>query len=741
MKIDRRSFLSFIIGGAAGTAVSPLPWKLIDDSAIWTQTWPWVPVPEEGKVNYIKSTCTLCPGGCGISVRLIEDRPVKIDGIEGHPVNNGGLCLLGLSGLQFLYDPSRIKAPMKRIGERGEGKWKTISWSEAVTLVADNLNELRSKGKSQGLSCISGSDQGTVPNLFKRFLDAYGSANFIRTPSMTDSYELVLKLMHGVEDSAGFDFENTDFVLSFGSGLFDGWGSPARIFHVNNLWHQTGTHIVQVDTRLSHSAAKANRWIPINPGTEVILALGLAHVIIQNQLYQKDFIDNYSYGFENWKRVVLKEYSPETVEKITGVSKSMIMALAKDFARSKNPLAICGTGKGKNPGSASLFMAVHALNALAGSINTEGGVWAVEDPEYIQWPEIVRDGTAESGIHNERVDGAGSENYPYVQYLPNRFIEMLNTSKDTPVDSLFVYAANPLYTLPDTPSVKKAFNKIPFIVSFSSYMDETTSHADIILPEHGYLERYEDVPQPRTFHRPFIGLSRPVVKPQFNTRYAGDVLIALAGELGGAVSGAFPWKNYEHCLKETLADKWNVLNEEGYWMDASFSAPGWKNTFKTPTLKFDFSYGELFSLPHFCIIGLQADVESYPLILIPYDSIRLASGFVAEPPFMMKTVGDDVLKKNDMFVEIHPDTAKKYELREGSRVKITTPVGEATVRVHLFEGILPNLIAAPRGLGHTAYHKYISGKGVNVNTLIGPMEDPASGYDAAWGIGAKLSKV
>ena len=107
MKIDRRSFLSFVIGGAAGTTLSPLPWKVLDDVSIWTQMWPWTPVPEDGEVSYVNSTCTLCPGGCGISVRLIDDRPVKIEGTEGHPVNDGGLCVLGLSGLQLLYAQSR----------------------------------------------------------------------------------------------------------------------------------------------------------------------------------------------------------------------------------------------------------------------------------------------------------------------------------------------------------------------------------------------------------------------------------------------------------------------------------------------------------------------------------------------------------------------------------------------------------------------------------------------------------
>ena len=116
MNIDRRSFLSFVIGGAAGTALTPLPYKLTDDLSIWTQNWPWTPVPADGEVSHVGSTCTLCQGKCGILVRKIDDRAVKIEGLPGHPVNDGAICLLGLSGLQLLYSPYRIRTPLKRSG-------------------------------------------------------------------------------------------------------------------------------------------------------------------------------------------------------------------------------------------------------------------------------------------------------------------------------------------------------------------------------------------------------------------------------------------------------------------------------------------------------------------------------------------------------------------------------------------------------------------------------------------------
>ena len=760
MKIDRRSFLSFVIGGAAGTALTPLPWKLTDDLAIWTQNWPWTPVPPNGEVSYVNSACMLCPGGCGITVRKIDDRAVKIEGMKGHPVNDGGICILGLSGLQLLYGPTRVKTPLKRVGNRGEGRWEKISWEKAISEVTATLGGLRKKGQAHSVGCISGSDRGTVASLFSRFLFVYGSPNFVRTPSIQDSYEFILHLMQGVQATAGFDFENADFLLSFGSGIIEGWGSPVRMFRANSKLRRTGAKIVQIEPRLSKTAAKSDKWIPINPGTEAALALGIAHVLMKEALYDKTFINNHSFGFKDWtdrqgnpqkgfQTIVLEKYNPENVAGITGVDKSTLVSLARDFARASRPLAIGGRGQGATPGDITEFMAVHALNAMTGRLNRKGGLWALPEPDYIHWPRAEMEGIASRGIQQGRLDGAESDAYPNSKYLLNRFIENIASGKPYPIQVLFIEGSNPLYTQPNTGSVKAAFDKVPFIISFSSYMDETAQYADLILPNHTYLERYEDVPQPAGFQKPIISLTRPVVSPQFNTKYIGDVILLMAKGLGGAVAKAFPWKTYEACLETTLGNKLDTLLQEGYWLDGKFAVPSWNKAFDTPSLKFEFissnqngkSQKETGLLQDFQPIKPEGDTGAFPLILIPYDSMRLANGFIGDPPFMVKTVEDTVLKGNDVFVEINPKTAKELGLSKGQSARLTTPKGTVKARVHFFEGIKPGVIALPRGLGHTAYDNYLANKGVNFNDLIGPIPDPASGLDAAWGIRAKLSKA
>ena len=733
MKLDRRSFLSFVIGGAAGTAVTPLPWKLMDDVSIWSQMWPWTPVPPDGAYTYARSTCTLCPGGCGIAVRKVDERVVKIEGLGGHPVNDGGICPLGLSGPQMLYSPTRVAGPLKRVGQRGEGKWAKISWDEALAEVAGKLTELREDGHPEQLAVFSGAGRGTFSALLARFMSVYGSPNLVRPASVEDAYEIAVYRMHGQQALVGFDLENANFVISFGSGVIEGWGSPVRMIRAKSLWKDRKVPLVQVEPRLSNTAAKADRWLPIRPGTEAALALGLAHVIISEGLYDRNFVDYYTNGFAPWRQMVLDGFAPDKVAEITGVSKDFIIVLARDFAKAGAGVAICGRGRGSTPGSLDEAMAVHALNALVGAINRKGGVWALPGNDEVNWPEVETDETAANGMQRPRLDGAGGGDFGDVRSLPNRFFAAQAQGGADAVKAMLVFEANPLYTQPGTETVKKALDNLDLLVSFSSLMDETAAYADLILPNHLYLERYEDVVAATGLATSVVGLTQPVVAPQRNTRHAGDVVLALAGAVGGPVADAFPWDSFQACLEETLADDWDALTETGYVV-RKVQPAHWFEAFPTASGKFELAGG-------YQPVPIEGDKGAFPLVLVPYDAMRIAAGASANTPFMTKTVGDDVLKGKDVFVEINPKTADAAGLGEGQAAVLSTPRGQARVRIHLSEGIMPGLVAMPRGLGHTAFDDYLAGKGVNVNALIGPVEDPASGLDAAWGIQAKLAKA
>ncbi len=747
-------------GVIGGTTLSPVPWKLTDDISIWTQNWPWTPVPKEGRDSYKTSVCDLCPGGCGIQVRRVADRAVKIDGLPDHPMNQGKLCPLGLSGLQFLYGPARVKSPMKRTGKRGEGKWQRISWDDAIKDITAALKKLRDQKMPQRLAWVAGSDRGTLPQLIQRFMDAYGSPNFLRPPSAHDAYEMAVSLMQGQQGTAGFDIEGADHILSFGAGLFEGWGAPARMLNVYGNMHGS-KHIVQIDPRLSDTAAKADQWIPITPGTEGALALGMAHVIVKESLYKQSFVNQATFGFKDWtdengkihtgfKTLVIKDYSPEIVGQVTGVDPKTIATLARRFSLAKKPIAVIGRGAGRLPGTLDECMAVHALNALVGNLNQAGGVQIMTEPNYAKWPEVKYDPIASAGLQKPRVDGAGTSAYPHARYCLHRLPAAIHKAKgESPVQALFVTHANPMYTLPDTAATKAAFDRIPLVVSFSSYMDETAAYSDYILPNHTFLERYEDVPPPAGTTQSIVGLCQPVVRPVYDTRHVGDAVISIAKSMGGFVENAFPWKDYNSYLKAALKENWKQLTDKGYAKITDFEPKASPGQFNTESGKFEF-YGSITGadegadksvLPGFSGLQPEGKPEQYPLILIAYDSMRIAGGAVGNPPFMTKTVDADVLKDEIMFVEINPKSARKLGFFDGDRVLLTTPKGQAEVRLRFYEGIKPGVMAMPQGFGHTAFSKYLAGKGVNFNSLIAPSDDPKSGLNAAWGIRANISRA
>jgi anaerobic selenocysteine-containing dehydrogenase len=706
MKVDRRSFLGLGLGAVAGVVVSPVGLKLTDDSSIWTQNWPWTPVPVDGEISYDNSVCNLCPGNCGISVRKIAGRPVKIEGLAGYPINDGGACLHGIASLQYLYDPARIKTPLRKTGDRFE----KISWAEAISLTAEKLADIRENNAPQKLACITDKSQGSVPKLFERFLTAFGSPNLYTMPSLESNLEMTAQTLHGAGNTIGFDLENSDFVLSFGAGLIEGWGAPVSCFKANASRKKRHAKLYQVEPRLSNTAANADKWIPINPGTESDLALGICAVIIKNNLFDSS---NFKGSFNKFAIMVQREYSLANVAQVCGIKADDIEKIALLFAKAKMPLAIPGKGRGKNGQNLKEFSAVHTLNCLVGNLNQRGGAFIMPQNNYLSFPEAILDDVAETGAGQEKMAGS-----------INDLVTKLAEAENPIVDALFIYNANPCYSFSDPKRIKEAFKKIPFVVSFSSFLDETAMEADVIFPMNTFLEGMEDVPSQAGLAKNVIGLTRPVIKPVFDTKDPGDALILLAQDLGGTIAENFEWASFAECLEGVTLDIWDALSEEGHLLVSQEAPDG------TPLVDFTF----LSTNP----ATIQTDGD-FELTLIPIDNMRLTGTVPAVSPFALKTVSDKVLTGTDIVVEINPVTAKG--LKDCGDALLTTPVGAVKVKVNFNEGIMPGVIGMVRGLGHTFDNKFVSNKGVNVNDLIGPVIESGSGLDAAFGIKAKISKA
>jgi anaerobic selenocysteine-containing dehydrogenase len=811
--MNRRNFIKFVVGGAVGTALSPLPWKLTDDIAIWTQNLPWVPVPPVGEFSYAKSVCLLCPGGCGIKVRKVDDRAVKIEGRTDYPVNPGGICPLGMGGLQLLYnEKARFTGPMKRIGARGTDTFQAISWDEAFDILAERLSGLRDKGKIEALAAIDGNLRGsTISVMIERFLKALGSPNYMRMPSSEDTYEAAASILMGRQGPVTYDLENADYILSFSSGLLEGWGAPGRVINAWGLWRsgdlKDRVQVVQVESRSSNTASKADKWVPAKPGTETALAMGISHVIIQEGLYDAGFVEKYSFGFydfrssdgvdhKGFKTLVLENYSPEKVAQITGVDAHEIRLIARDFANAAAPIAICGRGKGALYGSLYESMSVLSLNALVGGINRSGGLFIHDPLPLAALPELRQDTTKKDTLTKGRIDKAGSGIYPFSQSLLNNLADSILKETESPIDTIFIFSSNPAFTIPDGGDFRKALEKIPFIASFSPYRDETALLADLILPDHTYLEKIDDIAWPAGLQYPLYGLSTPVVKPLYNTKNSGDAVLGLAKKIGSYTGEAFPWSDYEEVLKTRVKgifdaqagmiaydgseqpwerlqkgdiaspdyqgfdEMWEKIKENGLWYRPVYPPNDPENLFKTASGKFEFhsslidsslkgidlktlgikASGDEICMPHFENISLEED-KSFPLRMYPYELINLSSGWVPNPPYLNKTLFDDQLKKDQSFVDINPDTAEGYNLKQGDSVFIESPKGRIQALVNIFEGAMPGIVFMPLGLGHSAYDDFLRGKGANPNEIIYGGRDPLSGQTVWWNTPVRLVKA
>jgi anaerobic selenocysteine-containing dehydrogenase len=763
MAVDRRDFLKLVIGGAVGTVFSPLPWVSMDEVARWTQRW--APIPEKGGVAYIPSTCKLCPGGCGIRIRVIEEkRAVKIDGNPNHPVNRGGICPLGLAGLQYLYQEDiRIKSPLKRAGSRGAGAWKPIPWEEALSEVTSKLKELRQNNLSHTVAFLDGEGEGSQAQLAARFLQTYGSPNYIRPYQSGDLEEILTQTVHGVRTRIAYDLPKAQYVLSFGSALLDGWGNPCWVARSFQEWRSDSqkerAKIIQVDAMATTTASLADEWIAVKPGTEGILALGLAQVMIEKGWYDKEFIRAKTSGLDELKGLLNKNYTPDQVAKETTISRETIEHLAKDFSSAKQSVALWGKGKGELPVSLFEAQAVHLLNILAGRINRPGGVYLQSGFSYDSWSKVPLDGSAQKGLAQPRLDEAFSSKYPTTGQMAARFFANANRKIPYPVNVLLINEANPVFSFGEK-AVLQAIDQIPLVVSFSPFMDETTTLADLVLPSPTFLERWDDHYGSLGVPFPVYGLTKPILPPIHDTRSMGETLLQLAKNLGGTVQEALPFENMEGVLKQSAKSLYESkkgrltdepVPEEGKFSPASFESfdKFWEQLVAQGTwyqLENKGTEGKgrwnlSFSNFKAGAPGTIQTNKEYPLGMVPQVLLLLQSGYLGNPPFLTKTLGGEILKKNTLVVQMHPDTARSLSLYEGDRLRIQSAKGTIEARLHLFEGARPDCVFVPLGMGHKGNDPTLKNRGANPYPMLDSVEDPLTGLDLSWVTRVKIQKV
>jgi anaerobic selenocysteine-containing dehydrogenase len=799
-KISRRQFLKALgVGAAAASAYElrpggPLLRALTADEQAAQQ------VPQD---QWLPTVCGQCPAGCGIMVRVVDGRAVKIDGLPAHPSNRGKTCPKGQNGLQVLYDPDRIQGPMKRVGERGAGEWQAISWDEAIAEIVNRLSELRSTRQAHTVAFLTGRVQGQMEGVIRRLCQAYGTPNYVDHKSISmAATELAHSYTTGHRQLFGYDWENTNYLLSFGVAFAEAYQPTVRNLRLSGYMRRgranQRTQIVQVDTRFSVTAAKADEWVTIIPGTDGALALGMAYVIIGEDLYDHDFVSRHTFGFEDWtddagvthqgfKSLVMRDYAPSQVEAITGVPADTITRVARDFATTPPAVAIANRSVSMQSNGLFNQMAVEALNALVGSIDSRGGPMIQRPAPYLPWPDVHLDATAEEGLSQPRLDHAGTARYPLAKSVYQQLPASIAADDPYALNALFLYYTNPLFSSPEVEPVRELLKKVPFVVSFSPFLDDSSQYADLILPDHTYLERLQDVEMVPSTGYPVVGLRQPVVAPLFDTRHTGDVLIQIARELGGTVAMAFPWDSFEEALQyringlwrselgDIIATEyqffWEEFRRRSLWSDPPYRFGEWSRVFATPSGRYEFyaqrlktdlaeaagseeridallenagvrARGDELFLPHYEPSRSVGDPDKYPFFLNSYKLMTHAEGRGANQPHLQEMLGTFLNQQWDSWLEINPTVARHLGIADGDQVWVESSTGERVkVRAVLFEGARPDVVNVPFELGHEAYGRWAKGRGVNPNRLLVNDTNPLTGTLNVYATRVKVEKA
>ncbi|HON17045.1 MAG TPA: molybdopterin-dependent oxidoreductase [Spirochaetota bacterium] len=431
-KIDRKDFLKIgagaVVGGVAGYTFSGAPFLGFQWLVEWSQDQY---VPAGGVEKYVQAISESCVNGCKVSVRKIGERAVKIESKEG-------VCPSCLNALQLLYHPERVATPLKRSGEKGSGKFKAVSWDEALKDISAQINKAISEGKANSIAAVN-KNESINGLLMEKFVRAVGSNNVYYEPTWKS---LTSQALGGY---IKYDFAATDYVLSFGAKLIEGWGNPVQMQKVFIDWQKKGVKLVQVDSVCTRTASVANEFVGIKPGSEAALAFGIANYLITEKRMTSTGAD-----FAKWSQIIINKFPLSKVSSLTGIAEDKIKKIANDFAQAKNPVAVAGKGAYGMSGSSAEIIAVYCLNTLVKSRAAS----LVKDSEISYVAEF-------SGIDKFAKEG-------------NFSILILNNS-------------NPVHNSVYGEELKKKMEKA-LVVAITPLINDSAAYADYILPTLSFLE-------------------------------------------------------------------------------------------------------------------------------------------------------------------------------------------------------------------------------------------------------------
>lgn len=636
-------------------------------------------IPEEDLVPGIAawkpSICPLCHAGCGVIARVMEgDAEVFRNGqpgvirmglakkLEGNPedaISQGKLCSRGQASIQVTYHPDRLANPRKRTGERGSGQFVDISWDEAIKELVGQLDALVAANDQSSLALLTKPRRGRRLELVAELLQRFGAKPPVTYEFFSDE---VLRranaITFGSHQLATVDLENAHYVISFGADFLGTWNSAVAQSVAYGRMRQAGPgarpKFVHVDARLTQTAANADEFVACKPGTEGLLAMAMAAVLN--------------------KTPDAGDYTPAKVAEKTGVPVEKIERLAREFAAHGPSVAMIGGAPLAHTNAAFHAHAVNTLNLAANALNQPGGL------------SFVPQGR---------------------QAVTRPLREILDAAPKV----LLIDDVNPVFASPASWRVAEALKRVPFIVSFGSFVDETSALADLILPDHSFLESWVDATPESGSTKAAASKFGPVMRPLYDTRSTPDVLLEVSRGLAKPIAG----------LPNTFEE---YLNAEG---TAKPEAPSPK-----PQAPGPLTYAD----PVF-----DGDLSQFPYHFLPYASQALYDGSLAHLPWLQEMPDPMSSGMWCSWVEINEQKAHELGIEQGDLIEVTSTQGSVRAPAFLNPGIAPDAVAMPVGQGHTNFTRYASNLGVNPIAILAPATIPETGTLAWSATRVKIARV
>ena len=673
-KISRRDFFKITGLGAVATAVLT---GCGPDSRYVTRK-PYNNMPEynhTGISTYYASTCGQCAAGCGVVVRTMEGRALKVDGNANHPVNQGRICMRGVTSVQDLYNPDRLRGPSK-ILVRGKTDRSVIDWDAGIKAVQ---NALTTNAPNE-IAFLIGETPDHLNDFLVELTRAIGAPPPVRYGAlgMLDGRNTLIQAtqaLFGEVRLPFFDMAAADVTFSFGANFLETWLSPLTYSRAYGQMRQ-GTpgkrgYLVSFEPRQSLVSANADEWIPIVPGSEPILAMVLARLIAE----------------------ITGARLPATYQSVdvaafaeaSDLPEIKLHQLAELFARAEKPLAIPGSSAMNGMGGLAAAEAILGLNILVGNLGKPGGLYLV--PEEIT-----------------------TEDFSAVKQL----IQQMQAGS---IKALFVQGIDPVFELPGALGFKNALMNVPTVFSFSPYLNDTALYSDYLLPDHSPLESFGYQRMLAGTDRPTYSGFQPVVSPLYETRATVDVLLAAASAAGGNLA-TMKYTDEVDFIQQKIVP---LINAGGF-----YTAPeiltfwsqflqygGWWT--KDTQLQKPKDTALLDQSPSELSISQPISQNQFHLVVYP---TQFGDGHCANWPSIQETPHPMTTAMWDTWIEINPSTASLLGIKDDDIVKVTSPAGEIEAIVYLYPAVRLDTVAMPFGQGHEALGRYAKGRGSNPGLVL-----------------------